>query len=84
MAGLKIKTVKINGEDRISPECMRLLTAFADHRDKCPRCYAAFHRANGDYCPVGADILRELSARPEVEPYTKPTDGTDDKCKSPE
>lgn len=70
--GIKIRMVKINGQDRVPPECMRILIAFAKHRDSCQRCYRAYHAANADYCPTGTDILNELAAQPEVAPTDDP------------
>lgn len=68
MSGIKIKLVKINGEDRVPPKCMQLLTDFAKHRDACRTCFRAFYDQKPEhYCPDGLAIARELAAQPEVE-----------------
>ena len=68
MSGIKIRLVKINGEDRVPPKCMELLTRFANHRDGCKQCFRAFHAKDPNaYCVTGVDIFRELAAQPEVK-----------------
>lgn len=68
MSGIKIKLVKIDGEDRVPPKCMELLTRFAAHRDRCRACFRAFYDKTPErYCPDGMAIAKELSEQPEVE-----------------
>ena len=64
---LKIRTVTINGEDRVAPETMELLKRVADHRDFCGQCEQAMKSGTGNYCKVGAEIILELNERPDVE-----------------
>ena len=74
MSGIKIRLVKIDGEDRVPPKCMELLTRFAKHRDGCKQCFRAFYERNPHgYCPVGVEIGRELAAQPEVEQLEDPS-----------
>ncbi len=68
MSGIKIRLVEIDGEKRVPPKCMELLMQFGQHRERCRQCFRSFHAGDGNgYCPTGMDILKELSAQPEVE-----------------
>jgi hypothetical protein len=70
MHGIKIKMVKIDGKDRVPPECMRILIDLAGHRDVCYECSAAFRNQTANWCPTGIALLQELAQQPEVEPLT--------------
>jgi len=63
---LKIKTTQINGETRVPPEVMDLLTRFAHHRDICSECLDAL-KGSGMYCHTGTILVRELIDNPNVE-----------------
>lgn len=67
--GIKIKTIKIDGEDRIPPKCMELLLKYGDHKKKCLTCEIAEKMGNFTECREGQQILDELVQQPEVEPY---------------
>jgi len=68
MSGIKIRLIKIDGEDRVPPACMRLLREIAAHRDGGKQCYRAFYEKTAAYCPTGLDLARELAAQPEDTP----------------
>lgn len=70
---IAIKMVKINGELRVPPKCMKILLGLAEHRDECLDCTIAYTNKKPfeDYCIVGQNFLRELSLQPEVERVTK-------------
>lgn len=68
--GIKIKMVNIDGEDRVPPEVMDLLTRFSQHREFCEDCQRASQLGHYErHCSVGVSILNELYQQPEVE-YT--------------
>lgn len=64
---LKIKTTKINGEDRIDPDVMDLLLRFGSHRELCDECGELCRTGKGRYCATGNSLLRELMESPTVE-----------------
>lgn len=68
MADLKIKLDKDpdTGEERVPPECMRLLMEFAQHRDVCDECGPAWKKKTGIYCRTGQCLLDDLFSQPEV------------------
>lgn len=69
MASLRIKTTTdSNGQQCVPPECMRLLLAFADHRNVCDQCERSMKDGGRTpACVTGAEIIRELLQQPEVE-----------------
>jgi hypothetical protein len=68
MADLKIKLDKDpeTGEDRVPPECMRILLDFAGHRDTCDVCGPAWIKKHGKYCVTGESLMEELLSQPGV------------------
>lgn len=64
---LKIKIVEIDGEQRVPPKVMELLTAYKDHEKICPDCESAFKNKIATSCPIGAAFMEELNRQPEVE-----------------
>lgn len=68
--GAKIKTTTIDGEIRVPPEVMDLLSRFAQHRDLCSQCERAVkipHPDTDGYCATGAALMQELFENPFVE-----------------
>lgn len=68
MASLKIRCVEIDGEKRVPPAVAKLLCDFAEHREKCFGCQAAFRLQDPrGYCDVAQKFIDELVADPNVE-----------------
>lgn len=67
MGSLKIRPVKIDGEERVPPNVMRLLCEMAEHRKTCFGCGLAWKLQDAAaYCEEGRRMMDELVADPNV------------------
>lgn len=69
---LKITPVTIDGEMRINPETMELLTAFGQHRQFCDDCERAYADPRISPCNFGVSLIHKLLDRPDVQQIPEP------------
>lgn len=69
---IKVAPILINGEYRVDPDTMDLLIRLAHHREFCEACTRWVEKQQGNYCPIGSQIIFDLEARPDVQFVPEP------------